>query len=417
MSIKLNNITKIHFIDQTSEKNHHMVFNASMIAVLSKLVPNATIVQYGILSNLDATSELSLEQIKNKIFQVPINNPKIKSKFIGFKVLNYLRKEIIRINMFLNLFQKTSENDLVVLSITTFTSFLGFKILKLFYKTPVLCILHGDVDYLYNSTTWIEKLNGRIHKIIFKISAPNFYYILLNKIAKEKVVRDGYLKKDEVFEINHPYVNFPEGSTNNFQNDNQQVSIGHIGSMEVDRKNSHYFYQIAKSLKNLILEKKINFETVGLITPGILNYKNEWVNEIVGNSKPDKPDYLTRKEYEFQLSQLDYAIFFFDENQYIFRASGAVIDAIAFGIPIIVLKHPFFDNLIEQSGPIGYCCNDLSEMEMVLQRISHKNDKVIDEYSMFLNNLGQLKQKYSVENIASDLNNQMDKEILVNFNK
>ena len=56
-------------------------------------------------------------------------------------------------------------------------------------------------------------------------------------------------------------------------------------------------------------------------------------------------------------------------------------------------------------------------METVLQRISDKGEKVIEEYSLFLNNLGQLKQKYSVENIASDLKNQMTLKTLTNLHK
>lgn len=410
MNIFLDKIRKIHFVDQTSEKNHHMVFNASMIAVLSCLVPNAPITHYGISSNLKATSELIPKSIRNNCNQVSIFNPKINSRFLIFKALNYLRKESIRIKMFFKLFQNTTNKDLVVLSITTFTSFLVFKILKCFYKTPVLCILHGDVDYLYKTTTWIEKINGFFNKIIFKLKAPNFYYIMLNKIAKQIIVRDGYLKEWELFEINHPFICLPEVSANKIEfSKKKYVTIGHIGSMEVERKNSHYYYIVASILKEYIITNKIIFETIGLITPGLLPYKNQWVKEIIGNSKPEKPDYLNRSEYESSVSRLDFALFFFDESQYLFRASGAVIDAIAFEIPIIVLKHPFFDNLFKQEGPIGYCCNSMEEVVNVIEKISKKNEEIVFEYEFFIKNLKNLKYKFSVENCTNDLKNQLER--------
>ena len=418
MSILLNNITKIHFVDQTSERNHHMVFNASMINVLFGLAPNALLFHYGIPSNQIATSSLLDEKsIENIVFK-PINYSKFDSRFKLIKLFKYFEKEIIRIRMFYKLLRQTNENDLIVLSITTFTSLLGFKILKTFYKSQVWCVLHGDIDFLYFTSNWFEKFNGLVHLLFFKIKANNFNYILLNKIAKNRVVRDGYIKESEVIDINHPFK-----MLNDFDlgvkvlTEKTTITIGHIGSMELKRKNSHFFYFLAEKLKSKISDDLITFETIGLITPSILPYKNEWVTEIIGNSKPDKPDYLTRNEYENNISKIDFAVFFFESNQYFFRASGAVIDTIAFGIPIIALKHPFFENLFEQSGPIGYICNDVEEMEAVLNKIINKDINVINDYKMFTENIKLLSAKFEVDSIVQDISKQLVfKKGFINYN-
>jgi thymidine kinase len=139
----------------------------------------------------------------------------------------------------------------------------------------------------------------------------------------------------------------------------------------------------------------------------MLPYKNSFVNEIIGNSKPEKPDYLTRNEYETNVLKLDFALFFYKEPHYIFRASGAVIDNIAFEIPIIAFKHPFFENLFEQAGPIGYLCDDLKEMEQIIRKIANKNEQVQSDFLIFKSNLKTLRTYFTTQQIAVDIQNQL----------
>jgi len=398
----------LYFIDQTSEKDHHMVFNSSIIRTLLALYPEQRLVYYGVGSSQQSVKSLLSSEEFSRIELRPIVYSKAKSEAKFFKILNFVKKERLRFSMFKKMFMDTGKDDLVFLSITTFISFYFFKRLKRNFQTNTIATLHGEMDFIYQYSNLLEKVDGITHKKIFKIQAPNFKYLVLNKIAKKILVKDGYLKDSEVLEINHPFSALQQPSEKKFEKQTDlPITFGHIGSMEIEHKNSHFFYQIAEKFKLQIIDKKAVFKTIGLITPVMLPYKNEWVQEVVGNTRPDKPDYLSRAEYEQNVDQLDFSLFFYPQNQYVFRASGAVIDAIAFETPIVVLNHPFFYNLFAQAGPIGYICSDMSEFEKVIEKIISKDIDVVADYKVFMENIKNLREKFTVEQIVSDLKNQM----------
>jgi hypothetical protein len=398
----------LYFIDQTSEKDHHMVFNSSIIQSLLLIYPTQNLIFYGIPSNQKSVLSLLSEDEKKRLTLQPIiySKPYNDNKF--FKIWNFIKKERLRSKLFKEMFAATTSTDFVFLSITTFSSFYVFKKLKQKYDVNTLVTLHGDVDFIYNASNLYERINAYSHKKLFKAKANNFYYLLLNKIAKARLVADNYLNANEVFEVNHPFnvINFPFDNHN--LNHDKPIILGHIGSMELDRKNSDYFYQLANNLSELIENRKLQFNTIGLITPPMLPFKNKWVVEIVGNSQPNKPDYLTREEYETNVLKLDFALFFFKEPHYIFRASGAVIDAIAFETPLIVLNHPFFYNLFKQVGQIGYLCKDLTEMEQIIRKIANNDDLIKSDFKLFKTNLRALRNQFTTVEIAKDIENQLN---------
>lgn len=407
--MKNNKMKTVFFVDQTSEGDHHMVFNSSMIKILLIIFNEASVVHVGIQSNQKSTQQLLDKRTKKRVVLAPIVYPVKKYTNTFLKVLNYTRKEYIRVKNFYSLLRKTNGDDVIVLSITTFTSFLCFKILKLFFKSQVLCVLHGDLDFVYNAVTFYEKVNGIFHRIIFKLKVSNFYYIVLNKIAKSKLVEDAILKSEELLEIDHPFNNLdqqlkPKEVVNNFP-----VQIGHIGSLEVTRKNSHLIYKLGEQFKFEIENKKLQLKAIGLCTPGLMPYKNKWVVEIVGNVNDKNPQYLSRNIYENELSTIHYAVFFYSPNQYVFRASGAIADAIAKSIPLIVFEHPYFNYLFKIAGDIGFICKDLDEMQQLITSILIKDKNITDRFVQQVENMKKLHNIMSVSYIAKDLQKQLIK--------
>ena len=240
----------IHFIDQTSEKNHHAVFNSSCIKMLQLIYPNQAITHHGIQSNQLKTAELLSEnELKQVIFN-PILNPKVSSsnKFVRF--LNLIKKERIRYKMFNTILKTSAKSDLIFHSITTFTAFYGLKKLKTKFETPVIATLHGDLDFLYNATNKLEKLVAFVYKKIFTLKTSNFYYLLLNKISKSELIKSGYLNKNEIIEINHPYNLLNNEFYIKSLKSEIPVTFGHIGSMEVARKSSHLIYELASKFNS-----------------------------------------------------------------------------------------------------------------------------------------------------------------------
>jgi len=398
----------IYFIDQTSERDHHMVFNSSILKILVKMYPLEKIISHGNASNHKSIKELlSNKELKNITF-APIVYTKSRSESKVLKGLNYIIKENRRRLMFKEVLSNTNENDLVFVSISTFSSLYVFKKLKSKFLVPTILVLHGDLDFVYNSNNKLEKLIGTTYKKIFNTFAPNFYYLLLNKISKEYLMQDGFLKKEEIVEINHPHNMLNVDVTEKEIAENGIYSFGHIGSMEVERKNSHYIYQLAERFSSEITDNKVSFQVIGLITSSIIPYKNKWVSEMAGNAKEDKPDYLSREDYESKLQKLDYSLFFYDTNQYIFRTSGAIIDAVAACIPFIVLKHPIFDYVFQEAGDVGFQCKDLDEMHDLIKKITSGDEEIVHQYKTQVLNLMKIRQRLSVEEVAIDFKRQID---------
>jgi hypothetical protein len=401
----------IYFIDQTSEKQHHMMFNVSMLQILKNVYPNQKIVYQGILSNQDVVLLKLSNEERELISLEAISYSKSKSNSFFAKLYNYIKKEHLRFNSLKTILKKSTKEDVILFSITTFTTFLFFKLLKRKYPVTVLMVLHGDLDFVYNASSSIEKTMGFVYKIIFKIKAPNFYYLILNKIAKPFLIHDDYLKQSEILEINHPYPFSKEEVHTKINKIKRPLVFGHIGSAEVKRKNSHYIYQVAGNCRKEIEKEQMRFKLIGLSDLDMKPYQSNFVEKVIGNLSLNQPQYLTRELYEESIVSLQYAFFFYDKNQYIFRASGAVIDAVFFEIPIIALKHPYFEYLFKEAGNIGHLFDSVEEITQFILQINVDSVNYQEEYQKQKINLQKLKQKFKVDYIAKDLANQ------INFNR
>lgn len=397
----------LHFIDQTSEGDHHMVFNAATISIILKMYPAEKLTAHGIPSNHKSIKELlTADEIRRIIFNELIYTKAAKDSTLS-KAVNYLKKEKLRKSNIKQLLNSCKENDFVFLSTTTFTCFYYFKKQKQNIKVPTLAALHGDVIYLKNTKDILGRINLYVNKKVFSLKIADFKYLVLNKIAKKYLIESGVMESDEILEINHPFVFLETADDKKDIYSSRPIRIGHIGSMEIERKGSQHIYTVAEKLKTEIEQQRLKFKVVGLQTPELIPYKNKWVEETVGNEEPGKPQYLSRSQYERELKLLDYSIFFYPPDQYIFRASGAIVDFISGLIPVITLRHPVFDYLFETGGNIGFVCNNLEEVEILLKRIAASDPEILDQYAQQQKNIKVLQEQFSVDTIAKDLKHQM----------
>lgn len=393
----------IHFIDHTSVGNHHMVFNASIVKILMKMYPGEEIMLHGIASNQKSMDEFFTVEERKHIQEQPIIYTTAKTNSLFSKTLNFLRKEQLRKQHFQTLLRNASKDDLIFLSITQFTCFYYFRKLKRkFPHIPVIACLHGDLDFLYFPTSLYEKYNARVHRKLLRLHVDQFRFLLLNKIAKKILVKDGYVREAEVMEIEHPYSELSKEYSPVTLSE-LPIKVAHIGSMELRRKNSHFTYELAQQLKDKIKEQRLKVEAIGLLTPSVIPYKNEWVTEIVGNEQDDKPKYLTRAQYEDALAGIHFSLFFLPEHEYVFRASGAIVDTIIFEKPVITLRHPYFEYLFREAGNVGFMVESIEDMRTLLDRIIADPASFAETYQLQCANLKSFKEKLSIDNIAADL--------------
>jgi hypothetical protein len=393
----------LHFIDQTSEDKHHMVFNASMISILMSLYPDAMLTAHGIASNHAAIYELLNEAERKRIIFSTIEYTKPAKAGIAYKALNYIKKERARMRQLDSIVAGAADDDFIFFSVSTFYCFYYLKKIKTKHPVNVLATLHGGIDYFYNPQNYMEKINAWYHKRMFKLKAPNFKYLLLNKIAKSILIKDGYLKANEVMEIEHPYPNV--GKTDSFISlTKEPLVVAHLGSTEAQRKNSHYLYQLAAKSVDNIRNGSLRFKIIGLKNASVKPWENEWVEEVVGK----KTNYLDRPTYEHEVKAIHYSVFFFPTNEYICRASGAVVDTLIFEKPIFTLYHPYFEYLFRVAGNVGYMVETLDEMKSIIEQIVLNPEHYKEEYQLQCDNLKKFKNQLTIESVRDDLKKQMD---------
>jgi glycosyltransferase involved in cell wall biosynthesis len=78
---------------------------------------------------------------------------------------------------------------------------------------------------------------------------------------------------------------------------------------------------------------------------------------------------LSREDFVERVKQLHFAIFPHRTEQYELTASGVLMDAIAWGKPIIARRIPIFHDLFKKYGEIGYLFDDDVELADVVKNV------------------------------------------------
>lgn len=305
-------------------------------------------------------------------------------------------------------FKKCNAGDKVVITHIYFPSLVLVKLVKKFYpKIITFSVIHGDVEFIYYPSTKEHKIVAFFHKLMFKINAKNFYYLFLTPISKQILVKTKRIKKDDIFAIELP--TFP--NKNRYEKseilDDKILKIGHIGSAGV-RKNVQFFYELAAQLKNSISTGELEFSNVGVLESSIAPFLSPLIKNYV-NDELNKP--LLREVYDEKISTLNYAVFFYGKNDFILRSSAAFFDAIYYEKPIIVLRNSFFDDVFSREGEIGYICENLEDMCVLINDLLQQKELFNEKYQLLIKNIRNYKSKLSIESIASDLKKDIEGNI------
>jgi glycosyltransferase involved in cell wall biosynthesis len=91
-------------------------------------------------------------------------------------------------------------------------------------------------------------------------------------------------------------------------------------------------------------------------------------------ARPPATEPLSRDEYVRRLRRQHYVCAFYEPNYYRFSASGVLIDAIAFGKPLIVTQVPFAGDLFARFGDVGDLCRTRAEIVRAMMQAAMAPD-------------------------------------------
>jgi hypothetical protein len=193
------------------------------------------------------------------------------------------------------------------------------------------------------------------------INNPNITFILLTKIAGDALSKKYSHLKIKIIKLPILKIKSFTSSSNintTKSTGNFKFTLGFIGTVTSDRTGAE--------LLNILSENyNITFKVAGKCSSDI-------VNQILHNNY--RVDYFAEMPstelYNSVISEFDYSVFIFGSNQYIYRVSGTLVDSIAHCKPIIVIKSSAFIQLFNQYGDIGYMCDDIIQLKLLIRQMS-----------------------------------------------
>ncbi len=341
-----------------------------------------------------------VEAVKESLLNKNIGNVEFLS-FEGFydeKKFNWAGRIIGECRQIVKILKKGKSvgSELYVWTCLFPTGHFFLNFIQLFQnKNSHIIVLHGELEYLkVKNKRIIEIIFGLVLRLGMNLSTNQTKYIVLgDNIKKSLSDKIGQRILKRTYSILHPYNFFVEKNltTVNYRED---LIIGAIGTQMLS-KNSNYIYSLANYFKEDILENKISFVTIGKVLPELHQYDNGLVEKLYSDS------FVSQKQFEFEISKLDFVVFFYDNKAYQLCASGAIFEAIRMDIPVISIKNDYFNWLFDTYGAMGFLCDTMEELEIIIMNL--KNGEYEKDLEIFNNNMVQFKANNDIKNLALNL--------------
>lgn len=380
------------FAELQMQGDKHVNVNSGLLNIISKSFPNETI---HIVCDDIHFNEISKYILNSRFLELRL------FKYTGTKELNkiftfnkVLRECILIIRLF-HFAKVNNVNTIFFTSIFPFTA-IFLNLYSFFYDKKIIVALHGDLGVLKlksnKFTTYIFK-QSIIHFLKHrskKIRLLFYGKTIVNELSKINII---YIKQNDIC-IDHPY-NYSFNLNN--VNNNSTIVISNIGTGIIN-KNSQYIFEIANRFKNSITNNQLEFKQIGNISKDVLNFKNDYV-KIINNNQ-----FIPYETFKENIINSKYFIYFFTKDSlYDLCPSGTFFDAIKYEKPIIAFRTKYFEYYFNKLGNIGYLCEDLNEMELIIKNIASLNS---EEYANQVNNLKKAKDILSLDNISKSFYDQ-----------
>jgi hypothetical protein len=216
----------------------------------------------------------------------------------------------------------------------------------------------------------------------------NVQFIVLEKKIKEELVFRMASMKDKVAVLDHP---LPTDA--NPESDKEltpPIKIGFIGSA-TEKKGFALFCEMAVRAQRKwpgVLE----FHVVGKVPKHMLECVPENLREKVSCGKMERPEFAAK------MRELHFACLPYDIAHYGLVASGALLDAIAWEVPLILSNIPIFNDLFSTYGQLGFQFDTPDGLVKIPDEILSKCGQ--DSYDGFVRNLRFLKSHRRVDILA-----------------
>lgn len=352
---------KIRYIDTYSTRLFHLQINTCILKMLSDLYPGE-VVYYSSGSSrtnvIDLCKELSDIPYHHLTVIDPHNNiaAVLRAFFSAFQ----------NVRMLLS----SNSDDLLFYNYDNVFSLHLINTINRFLKRKIIIVCHGELELLLPEIKGgiFAKMMSRVLKAFFsednRIDERITFCVLGKSILHNvrKILPSTASCHFSFFD--HPYI-YKDSKSKKKKGD--VLNVGMVGTFS-DEKGAADFVWLVQQLHG---HKNICFSVTGTVTSRLEELKSLGVSLPSNQGKGLVP----RKEFADRLKELDYLLFLYPSDSYKLTASGAIMDAIEWGIPILAIKNDYFCNIFESYGTFGHLVNNKYEIkDLILSFLNKKDD-------------------------------------------
>jgi glycosyltransferase involved in cell wall biosynthesis len=177
---------------------------------------------------------------------------------------------------------------------------------------------------------------------------PRIQFIILEEPVRKTVVDLFPAVERHLAKLDHP---IPSNEQHDADVDfRAPFRFGFLG-LATDAKGFPAFLEMAAILKQRFADR-VEFHAIGTISPDSVPSSMEALTVKPGTAKRD------RSEFTRSVRHLHYVCLPYQGSQYELSPSGVLMDAIAFGKPVLSVGIPLVKDLFDRFGDIGFLCTD-----------------------------------------------------------
>ena len=381
---------KVKYIDTVCTNTQHIIFNASLLAMLGNFYSNITF--YGEKNNMNevldvlAQNHTNSSSLRTKKLPLPIASSGIRSFFVFI------------FSFFYNLYFITfaDKKTLLVFNYNNLMAVRSMNLINKLFNRNILIFCHGEMEFLISNI----KQYGPLNSLLWRFA----HHFFLNKNIQVHpkirfvVMGDAILRhmKETVpdnigkafISVDHSYFfndSLPYTPVNN------QLKVGTVGVFSKIKGGDDFC-----KLYYLVDKSKVEFSITGRIF-----YDMNIINRMNINLPKNKgANAIDREELEKRIQELNIILFFYPKNSYKLIASGAIMDAISMKKPIIAIRNSYFSYIFEKFGSFGFLVDSVEEMAKTIETLK-KEDLVFD--------FDTIQKKMNISSISEQLKEQLIK--------
>lgn len=376
----------IAFCELSFDDGTHAPFNAGLLATAHIAFPEEALHFFGSAAHIDALKGQVGAVLTQAITWVEVEPPSP-----GTPYLKRFARELTIVRRVMRLVSQDSRLRLVFTSAYPSTV-MAIKMARslITRSVPVQIVLHGLSGVVGTRYRRPIRRFQDMKTALTMWGNTGIQYVVLEQAVHERVMTNvpALAKRFQTFD--HPIA--PDEGEDVVGDLGEPIRFGFLG-LALASKGFPLFVALAKDLGKRY-GRRVEFHAIGRF--------HEQSIPIAGiealTTVPRKGSSLSRAEFIRGVMPLHFIFLLHEASSYSLTASGVLLDAIAWGKPVIARDIPIFQDMFKRYGDIGYLFTDEAQLTAIVEQVVQDKDE--SRYQRQVVNLRSARESRSPASLA-----------------